>query len=247
MSDGSLAGFAAWQQVFTVLDVATHPDAQAGGFDDEIVTWAIECFARLGRERRHRLPYWIGVRDDQPERAALAERHGFVRREWTMIQLSRSLDAPIPDAALPDGFRVRPLAGTTEIAAYVATHQAAFESEAMTVDWRRRVLASPAYQSDLDLIAEAPDGRLVAFAIGWLGSRADGSTVSQFEPVGTHPDFQRRGLARALLVEGLHRMRAHGAVEALVETDLSRVAARQLYESVGFRVEHRIWMYAREF
>lgn len=173
----------------------------------------------------------------------------FTRRPFAgeADQKSRSLDEPIPKAAPTVGFRVRPLHGSDEVAAYVAAHRAAFHSTAMIVEWRRRILARTDYQSDLDLIVEAPDGRIAAFAVGWLESHGPGSLAGQFEPVGTHPDFRRQDLPKALMVENHHRMRARGARMALVESNLTRDPVRQLYESVGFRVAHDVWMYAREF
>jgi ribosomal protein S18 acetylase RimI-like enzyme len=53
-----------------------------------------------------------------------------------------------------------------------------------------------------------------------------------FEPVGTHPDYRRRGLAKAVLCEGLRRLKVLGATTAYVGCGTGPDVAR-LYESVG--------------
>ena len=124
--------------------------------------------------------------------------------------------------------------------AYVAVHRAAFNSAYMTEAWRLRTLAAPGHHPDLDLVATSPGGRVVAVAIVWLGPDGEG----QFEPVATHPDFQRRGLARALLLEGMRRLRAFGATRAAVETDQGRRAAPELYGSLMERAPFTTLPYA---
>jgi GNAT superfamily N-acetyltransferase len=51
-----------------------------------------------------------------------------------------------------------------------------------------------------------------------------------FEPVATVPAHQRRGLGKALLLEGLRRLQRMGATRAFVEGH--NVAANALYGSV---------------
>ena len=98
--------------------------------------------------------------------------------------------------------------------------------------WRERILCTPGYAPDLDLVAVAPDGRVAAFAILWLGPAVAGRREGHFEPVGTRPEFRRRGLARALLLDGMRRLRAAGATHALVETEDVREGANGLYQTV---------------
>lgn len=51
----------------------------------------------------------------------------------------------------------------------------------------------------------------------------------------THPDFQRRGLARAMLLHGLDRLKDLGMDIAKIGVDAQNpFGARRLYESVGF-------------
>jgi len=52
----------------------------------------------------------------------------------------------------------------------------------------------------------------------------------------THPDFQRRGLARALLLTGLEKLRKRGMNTAVLHTSSRNTAMLKTAQSVGYRV-----------
>jgi GNAT superfamily N-acetyltransferase len=66
---------------------------------------------------------------------------------------------------------------------------------------------------------------------------AEVNRLGIFEPVCTHPDHRRRGLARSLMREGILRLRSMGAVEAIVDTG-DMEPANALYDSLGFSEAH---------
>jgi ribosomal protein S18 acetylase RimI-like enzyme len=75
---------------------------------------------------------------------------------------------------------------------------------------------------------------MASSTIMWLDQA---NKTAEFEPVGTHPDYRRRGLARAMLLHGMQLARAAGATQMTVAC-LGAPAypqARGLYYSVGFR------------
>ena len=66
---------------------------------------------------------------------------------------------------------------------------------------------APSFAADLDLVAVAPDGSFASYVgIAYDGANRRGIV----EPVCTHPDHRRNGLARALIREGLTRLEARG-------------------------------------
>jgi GNAT superfamily N-acetyltransferase len=69
------------------------------------------------------------------------------------------------------------------------------------------------YRRDLDLVVEAPAGEIAAFACLWYD---DVTRACTFEPVGTTPEHQRRGLAKAVIAEGMRRAKELGALFATV-------------------------------
>jgi ribosomal protein S18 acetylase RimI-like enzyme len=233
-----LLGLAAWQQPWAALDFFTRHDKAQHEVEEQLFAWAMARFQAMDQERGAPLPCWVEMRSDDAERQALVTSHGFTLDEdFTYIHLRHPLAHPPEVAPLPDGITIRPLEGKSEVAAYVALHRAAFESESMTMEWRAQTLRMSQYRPGLDLVAMTLDGRPVGFLVGWLDAARQ---LAQIEPMGVHPDFRSMGLARALLLEGMRRIQAHGATEAIVETDSGRSPALQAYESVGFAPAHTI-------
>lgn len=75
---------------------------------------------------------------------------------------------------------------------------------------------------------------MAASAIMWLD---EVNRTAEFEPVGTHPGYRRRGLATAMLRHGMHLARAAGATH-MTGSCLGAPGypnARGLYYKVGFR------------
>jgi mycothiol synthase len=232
--DGRLVGWAVWLPGNWGMECAADP-AHAAALYPEMLAWSADRAAEFAASRSEPTPHWwVYARSQDAARIAALEAAGFEQRDWHNVRFERSLAEEPPAPVPPEGFTVRPLAGEAEVPAYVAVHRAAFNSTYMTEPRRRRTLSAPGYRPDLDLVAVAQDGRVVAFAVLWLGPDGEG----QFEPVGTHPDFQRRGLARALLLEGMRRLRAAGATRAAVETDHNRRAAPELYGSLMTRAAY---------
>ncbi len=173
---------------------------------------------------------------------AILEAHGFQRAEPYGYHSRRSLAGAVSAPTLPHGFTLRPLAGDHEVAERALLHQQAFGTEYVTVPGYRNVTLAPLYLRDLDLVAVAPDGRLTAFALCWLD---EANRVGLVEPVGTHPDFQRKGLARALLLAGLRQMQARGMQSVVIASAADHVASNTLYRSLGFEPISRELVYVR--
>jgi mycothiol synthase len=198
--------------------------------------------------------WFVNVFEEQQQRCEELEAAGFASQaevgdnSWFQLMLERSADIPAPEADVPAGFSIRSLRGPSEVEEYVALHRAAFQSESMTAAWRLRTLQQPAYRPELDLVAVAPDGRLAGFCVCWFDLFGpSGRPSGQIEPLGVHPDFQGQGLARAILAEGINRLQQLGAERVLVETDNYRPAAIALYESVGFRIAHKVLVYRKDY
>ncbi|MGZ6368161.1 MAG: GNAT family N-acetyltransferase, partial [Ktedonobacteraceae bacterium] len=68
-----------------------------------------------------------------------------------------------------------------------------------------------------------------------------------FEPVGCHKDFQRLGLTRALMYEGMRRMIAQGMTMAIVlhQPEQENPASAALYRSAGFSLRYTITEYRK--
>lgn len=149
---------------------------------------------------------------------------------WTQLN-ERDLEV-LETPVLPDGFRFRTAAEAGPEAA-VQAHVDAWGVTAYTLESYEGVRETPAYRGDLHFLVEAPDGTMAASTIMWLD---EANKTAEFEPVGTHPDYRRLGLGRAMLLHGMDRVRAAGATHATVAClgAPGHPSARGLYYSVGF-------------
>ena len=155
------------------------------------------------------------------------ERLGFKGQKSDYVMLKRSLETT-PDVQLPEAFSIRSVAGEHEAQLAADVHNGAFGpkwTEAMYL----KVMRTPGYDPERELVAVAPDGRFAAFTVIWFDPI---SRSGLFEPVGCHSDFRRRGLSTALMYAGMARMKEAGMETAHVGCEDE--AACKLYHSVGF-------------
>ncbi|MEU7791380.1 GNAT family N-acetyltransferase [Amycolatopsis sp. NPDC049159] len=201
------------------------------GLVDEVIAW---YEATAGEVDRSALP---GVADEFG--LARWKAHGYETDpdalgdtgSWTQLN-ERDL-GDVADPVLPAGFRFRTAAEAGPAAA-VQAHVDAWAPTAYTAQSYEGVRHAPAYRADLHLLVEAPDGTMACSAIMWLD---EANRTAEFEPVGTHPGFRRRGLARAMLLHGMRLARDAGARHMTVAClgAPGHPGARELYYGVGFR------------
>ena len=234
-SDGRLAGAAHPEGGPGEVYLQLHPDYRF--LIDEMLTWAESALSVPDTERGGRRLQHFAFDYDAPRQRVLAQ-HGYEQQPWFgMVRRLRFGAWPIPAVGMPAGYTLRttrPL--EADYAAVASLLNAAFRRTIHTAEeYCNFTTHSPSFRHDLDLVAEAPDGSL-ACLVGVTYEPVDRYGI--FEPVCTHPDHQRRGLARALMFEGMRRLRALGALTATVDTG-DMVPANALYDSMGFTEAYR--------
>jgi ribosomal protein S18 acetylase RimI-like enzyme len=170
---------------------------------------------------------------------------GYEPTETYGYELVRDLDGEPARAALPRGFEIISL--TPALAdPYVELHRAAWSrpKEPSTYDRHQHdlVTAMPGFRFDLVPIIAATDGRFSAYCMSWWDPL---SASVEIEPLGTHPDFRRKGLARAIVLEVVRRSSRLGAKYVLVWATSSNPEAKALYLSAGLGIrrvlrDHRL-------
>jgi len=227
---GQLLGFAWFDRRDHFLMMQVRPGAEKWEIERQMLAGAARrCLAAASEERPATLKA-SGSADD-PEQGAFLESLGF-QPHPAYVHFTRLLAGPLPEVN-PEGFVVRAVAGESELAERAAAHREAFHPSRLTEVQYRRLVQMPEYVPELDLVAAAPDGRIAAYCQCWLDPV---NRVGEFEPVGTRPASRGRGLAKAVLAEGLRRMRARGMETAFVCTQHDNLAARALYRSAGFEL-----------
>ena len=233
-------------------DVLIHPRFQDSDVRHEMLDWLEFQAQESGRDQLETGGY------DDPSWESILRQRGYRRgpRHSDMPHFYISLD-DLPKSDPPRGFVVRSVDNESEALKRSLVTRAAFSSPTASpdetgpvsrrsvdppeltqaeVERRRRsylnVMRLSEYRRALDIVAIDHNDRFVAFCICWIDLE---NGVGEFEPVGCDPNFRRRGLTRAVILEGMHRLRAAGAESAVVYTAEGNHAAKRLYESCGFR------------
>ena len=172
------------------------------------------------------------ARDDDVDALARLRASGYARAPDEDMRVFVRLLDDVDVAAVDE--RVRPVDPDDDLAPRLHVTHAAFDV-AMPFDAYSEAYASfmqtPPYPRGWDLVVWTDDGEPAAATIAW----PDGdSSVGNFEPVATHPAHRRRGLASAVMREGMRRLRAAGMHHAIVRTPVSNAGATAAYRSVGF-------------
>lgn len=184
----------------------------------------------------------VYTQESDAEKIARLGAHGFERVDGHVFNhMVRSLDDELPEPALPDGYRLRTVR-PEDLERRVEVHRAAFAPSRVVPESYARLQREWPYRADLDHVVEAPDGSFAAFCISWLDERNRGGLL---EPVGTHPDHRRRGLATAVCLAAIRSLRALGAETAVIGS-LDPSPAETVYESVGFRTVTRHVPYGKK-
>jgi ribosomal protein S18 acetylase RimI-like enzyme len=240
---GELDGWALLTPGWRSFDVFAHPALRGSWQAQAMYAWGEERITEIAAAQGKQEIYTIWISAHDPLMAAYLQGRGFERHPEYHVQMARTLSEDLPLPELPQGYAVRNVRGEVEADQRAAASYAAFQSDKpwdSYVKRYHRFMQSPVYRAEHDLVVAAPDGRLASFCILWMD---EVNKVGLFEPVGTHPDFQRMGLGKALMLAGLQRMQAEGMQAAIVNTDHDNLAALGLYRSAGFEQSDELLAY----
>jgi GNAT superfamily N-acetyltransferase len=241
-SRGELLGFA-WLEEPDGVVMQVHPRLRgSGALEDEMLDWAAgQTRAVYGERPEDEL--WTRVPEDEPRLAAFLSDRGFDRDPDHALKMLKDLRDPPPDPTPPAGWTVREVGGEEEWPERVETHREVWHPSRSTLEAYRRLRAAPGYDPRLDLVSVAPDGHFGSYCLCWYDPP---SRTGLFEPVGTRPAHRGEGLGRAVMLEGLRRLRDLGARTTAVTALSGNRAAARLYESVGFRTVNTERFYGRK-
>jgi GNAT superfamily N-acetyltransferase len=176
---------------------------------------------------------WVNAADDLHKK--ILTDCGYARSKYSAEHMRRRLlTQPVPDSFPAQGYSIRALGEEAELPArswlsWKVFHPDEPDEKYKGWEWYKNIQRVPLYRRDLDLVVVSPNGELSAFCTVWFDSV---TRSAEFEPVGTHPDHQKRGLGKAVMTEGLRRAQKLGATLATVSS--YSPAAHALYESMGF-------------
>jgi len=204
--------------------IQIHPKYH--GLYDEMVTYAEEHLA----DRVDGTGYLKLYVNDGTALEGIVEARGYRRLPFQHTILEHRIENPAAPE-LPEGYVVRSVAEEDDVDKRRKAKSLAFGAHYNPRDWGpaeayREMQRAPDYRPELDLFIVAPDGEYVSFTTIWV-DRVNRYAV--FEPVGTHAEYQGKGLGRAMLQEGFRRMADCGAPRSYMDSGI------EFYRKVGFQ------------
>jgi mycothiol synthase len=210
------------------------PAWQRKGIGRALLRWQEAHSAELMASDPHdgRFVFGGNADENQPGNRALLLAEGYALA-FTNVWMERSNLLDLPEAPLPAGIEWRAV-DRADIGSLLA--------ELKNVLW------------DVDdEYAESENCDPSLWCVAWAGDKIAGIAIHHVDwatartPwLAVMPEFRRRGIGKALLVEGLRRMRERGASRAIIFTNLENPDRPvTLYESVGYRITQRLPRYRK--
>jgi hypothetical protein len=208
-----------------------HPGHRTGELEDELFEFA-----------EHRLSNWndgevgnlyVPVFEGDTLRKDVLTRRGYQRRQGWGHHWRRDLDRHVPEGSPPQGYTVRPMGDINEHPARSWASWRAFHADEGDENydgdwtWYRNIQASALYRRDLDIVAVAEGGDIASFCTIYYD---DYTRSAVCVLVGTAAGHWRRGLGKAVILEGMRRLQALGCTRVFATAH--DTAADALYGSV---------------
>jgi GNAT superfamily N-acetyltransferase len=179
------------------------------------------------------------IYDTDVELISIVKPRGYIAREPTPGDfLSQySIREEFPEIHLPDGFQLKDLGQDNNLIKVQRVLWRGFNHPGEPPEDRYSVWVmletAPNFRRDLNLIVEAPNIDFVSYCGMWYVAA---KRYCYVEPVATDPNYRLKGLARAVVLEGIRRCGLLGAKVAYVTTGIP------VYEHIGFkRIRSNHW------
>jgi mycothiol synthase len=188
-----------------------HPHFRTPEMEDEMLMQAEASLTEQTQDGRRFI--YTPVFSDDALRQETLTRRGYVKREGKGYHWRRDLDTPIPEVAITPGYVIRSMGELSEHPARSWASWRAFHNDEPDSNydgdwsWYQNIQSAPLYRRDLDIVAATPQGEIAAFCTMFYD---DFTRSAVCVLVGTAAEHWRRGLGKAVIFEGLRRLKKLG-------------------------------------
>jgi mycothiol synthase len=213
------------------LRLHVHPHFHSAALENEMLAYAEENFCAVAEDGRQYI--YLPIFDDDAPRQEIAHRRGYTKQPGWGHHYWRNLESSLPRASVPSGYTIGSMGRAKDYPRRSWASWRAFHSDEPEENydgdhtWYANLQSAPLYRRDLDVIVVASDGSIASFCtIFYDDTTRSAVTVL----VGTAAEHWRRGLGRAVITEGLRRLKAMGCT--LVFSTAHEEPVDHLYRSV---------------
>ena len=237
-SDGELSGYLHLDTTDVVqgpsAELVVLPKHRGRGIGSRLLAQATQL--------AHGKPLRLWAHGDSAQANSFAHSRGFVR-ERRLLQMRRSLYAPLPRPLLPDAITVRSFQAGIDDKPWLALNAEAFAHLPDQGTWSMRDLqirlSEPWFDAQGLLVAVNAQGQLV----GTHWTKAHGAShhadhsheqIGEVYVLGVADSARGTGLGRALTILGLEYLRDLGLGAVMLYVDEANQPAIKVYEGLGF-------------
>jgi predicted N-acetyltransferase YhbS len=223
---GEIVGVVHYESKLGEVFFEIHPDYT--DLKPDMLDYAEErLFGTTESGKHYILAY---VNDMDLEFQALVQSRGYQRDTNHDRPISQfTIPDPFTKITLPDGFKLKSLQEDNNLHKIHRVLWRGFNHQGEPpeddIEDRRKMQSVPNYRKDLNIVVVAPDGNFVSYSGTWFDPT---NRIAYVEPVATDPDYRRRGLGKATVLEGIRRCGELGATVAFVGSD------HEFYIALGF-------------
>lgn len=212
--------------------IQIHPDYR--DLEPEMLDWAEE---NIGFETEEGKQIMLHCHEGDKYREDLLNSRGYKSTDNLEYLNWQSLDCEIKPISLGSDYEILSSADEYDLESKIKCIASAFgnkDSNTIVVDSEDldifgSVTKAPMYRKDLELYTRHSSGTMSSYALVWYNPI---TKTGMYEPVATNKAHQKKGLGKAVLIEGLRRLKELGATKAYVgSADDNRKA---FYSSAGF-------------
>lgn len=213
------------------IHLHVHPRFRTAELEGKMLAYAEEHFSE-GLASGGRILY-LPIFSDDLQRQRIATHRGFTKGKGWGHHYRRDLDSPISAVPVPDGYIIRSMGPLEEHAARSWASWRAFHSEEPDSNydgdwsWYQNLQSMPLYRRDLDIVAATSEGGIAAFCTIAFDDHTRSAVCVL---VGTAAEHWRRGLGKAVISEGMRRLKHLGCTRVFATAYDPRADA--LYRSV---------------
>ncbi len=225
---------------FAWLGVQVHPRWRRRGLGSALLPRALARARALGASYAN-----TGTGAHLTGAHAFLTKHGFRPRN-TFVEMQILPEVPLADPVYPPGYTVRTYAEVNDLPTLLTAYNRGFighfEHHDETAEELAHWLTLPHIRPEGFFLAFGPAGDPAGICAAIANpdrSAARGRPTGYIDSLGVVPEHRRKGLGRALLLEGMRWLRANGQEVIELNAVGDNEMALPLYEGVGFAVVHR--------
>jgi len=224
-----LIGFFISEDGKNYFEIQVHPEYRY--IEKEMLKW---IFGNWAQTRDKIVTCIYGWNED---RAKLLTDCGFESKGLEAVDFRYDTSKYSADEVIDPDYHFETFSDNYNYENHIETQRLAFgrTKDQLNREWFETKCMAPGYSSDLDFIVVDSKGDHLAFCVAWMDKS---NQIAEIDPVGTHPDFRKKGLAKAVIKHCFISLQKKGIkkVQILGFTDVPK----RLYRSLKPVEEHEI-------